>query len=101
MVRMRPDGSAPLVSRLYTDRFELWRLVATATAGARPTQYQFWRRDADGWHLARDYAAANTYTWTPAPSDIGAHALQVWVRSAGFAASYQAWQSSGLFIIGP
>jgi hypothetical protein len=43
----------------------------------------------------------NTYTWTPSSTDAGPHALQVWVRSAGSTAQYEAYGATGYFTIVP
>jgi len=51
--------------------------TATAHGGVAPLQYQFWRLDNNGWHLARDYAPSNAYTYTPTVADAGSHAIQV------------------------
>ena len=45
-------------------------------------EYQFFRVDADGWHIVQEYSHSNTYTWTPSPGDAGSHAVQVWVRTS-------------------
>jgi hypothetical protein len=76
----------------------------TWTAGANggtagPLQYQFWRWGSNGWVLAQDYSALNSYSWTPTASDVGDHAVQVWVRSAGSSASYESYKSTGIFSI--
>jgi hypothetical protein len=63
--------------------------VADTTGGLAPVQYQFWRRDADGWHMVADYGPSKTYRWTPTASDIGQHELQVWVRSSGSSVNYE------------
>jgi hypothetical protein len=47
----------------------------------------------------RDYAVDPAYTWTPALADVGQHALQVYVRSAGSMAVYEAWAGTGLFVV--
>jgi beta-glucosidase len=65
--------------------------TTSTTGGLPPLQYQFWRLDATGWSMAQDYGPRNTYTWTPGTADVGEHALQVWVRSAGSTATYDAW----------
>ena len=70
---------------------------AAATGGIAPLQYQFWRADADGWKMVQDYSISNTYTWTPGTADVGAHVVQVWVRSAGSTADYEAWMGTGIF----
>ena len=65
--------------------------TAVATGGLSPLQYQFWRLDGGAWTMVRDWGPSNTYTWRTALADIGAHALQVWVRSAGSSATYESW----------
>jgi hypothetical protein len=75
--------------------------TATATGGAAPLQYQFWRLDGSGWSIVQPYSVTSTYTWTPGPGDAGTHAVQVWVRSWGSAALYEAWMSTGFFTINP
>ena len=72
---------------------------ATASGGIMPYQYRFWRLDADGWHIGQDYSASDTYTWSPGLSDAGTHAVQVWVRIAGSSANYDAWISTGYFVV--
>jgi hypothetical protein len=64
-----------------------WTLVAHG--GVAPLQFQFWRRDYDGWHLARDYSSSNTYTWTTTLADPGPHAIQARVRNAGSIAAFE------------
>ncbi len=76
-----------------------WR--ATTTGGTAPYQYQFWRLDPDGWHLAQDYSASDTYTWSPTLNDAGTHVMQVWVRNAGSMVTYDAWAGSGGFEVAP
>ena len=70
---------------------------ATASGGVAPYQYRFWRLDADGWHIAQDYTASDTYTWSPGVGDSGTHAIQAWVRNAGSSSNYDAWVSTGYF----
>jgi len=59
----------------------------------------FWRFDSDkGWTRVQDYGPSSTYTWwTPGVTDVGQHALQVWVRSMGSTAAYEGWSGTGLF----
>jgi hypothetical protein len=73
--------------------------TARATGGPPPLQYQFWRYDqrTTQWVLGKDYSTSNTYSWTPGALDIGQHVLQVWVRGAGSAASFEAYRSTGTF----
>ncbi len=64
---------------------------ANASGGPGPLEYRFWRysHDTGSWVLAQDYGTASSHTWTP--SGAGSYSLQVWVRRAGSAASYEAW----------
>jgi hypothetical protein len=74
--------------------------TAQATGGtAGPLQYQFWRRDGTTWIMVQDYSSLNFYTWATTSADVGQHYIQVWVRSAGSSAAYEAYKSSGLFSI--
>jgi hypothetical protein len=75
--------------------------IAAASGGTARLQYQFWRFDSAGWIVAQAWGDSNTYTWTPGTSDAGTHAVQVWVRSSGSTAAYEAWMSSGFFTINP
>jgi hypothetical protein len=73
--------------------------TAVASGGVAPLQYQFWRRDADGWKMARDWAPSPAYTWTPTAADVGSHDLQVWVRSAATTSGFDAWLSAPSFAV--
>lgn len=74
--------------------------TAAASGGtAGPLQYQFWRYSGGRWTMVQDYSASTTYPWTPTTADIGDHAIQVWVRSAGTTAAYESYKSSGVFSI--
>jgi hypothetical protein len=76
----------------------MWTAGATGgTAG--PLQYQFWRRDKGTWVLVQDYSTLNSYVWTPTAADIGDHDLQVFVRSAGSTAAFEASKATGVFAI--
>ena len=74
--------------------------TAAASGGtAGPLQYQFWRWGSTGWVMVQDYSPLNSYSWTPTVGDVGDHALQVWVRSAGSSVAYESYKSSGIFSI--
>jgi len=77
-----------------------WTAMASG-GSAGPLQYRFWRynNSTGSWTLAQDYSASNTYTWTPGYADVGSYTLQVWVRSAGSTASYEAWVATSTFSI--
>ena len=74
--------------------------TAAASGGtAAPLQYQFWMWSSSGWVMVQDYSPLNSYSWTPTGNDVGDHALQVWVRSAGSSVAYESFKSSGIFSI--
>jgi Y_Y_Y domain len=76
--------------------------TATATGGAGPLLYQFWRlRQGVGWTLAQDYSTLNTYSWTPVEADAGTYVLQVWVKSPLSPAAFDSWSGTGSFEITP
>lgn len=67
--------------------------TATAT-GARALEYRFWLYDsgAGRWSLLRDYSSSPSTLWRPAGD--GVYWLQVWVRTRGSDAPWEAWMSS-------
>lgn len=75
--------------------------TGSSTGGAQPTQYKFWLYSAASqtWQITQDWSDDNTWVWVP--SARGTYAVQVWVRSAGSTAEYQAYTSSGFFTIAP
>ena len=74
--------------------------TAVVSGGNPPLQYQFWRlKQGVGWSLVQDYSALNTYSWTPTAAETGTYVLQVWVRSTGSTAAYDAWSGTGNFAI--
>jgi hypothetical protein len=74
--------------------------TAQATGGSGTLEYKFYRyKYGSGWTLVQDYGASNTFTWTPGPSETGDYVLQVWVRSVGSSASYDAYAATDAFKI--
>ncbi|MEO8293779.1 MAG: DUF1800 family protein, partial [Actinomycetota bacterium] len=73
--------------------------TASASGGTAPLQYQFWRLDGGVWNIVKPYSTSNTFSWTPAATDVGQHDVSVWVRSAGSVAPWDAWKDTGLFNI--
>src|SRR6185436_10587727 len=67
--------------------------TATATGGSGNLEYQYWRyRAATGsWTIVQPYSPVNTFTWQPSAGEADTYAVQVWVRSVGSAASWEAW----------
>lgn len=75
--------------------------TAMASGGTGPLEYQFWRyrQSTAAWTMVSGYAASNVYSWTPGNGDADTYSLQVWVRVAGSAASYDAYRATGSFTI--
>jgi hypothetical protein len=71
---------APEHHRWRRDRYDV---VGSHQRRRDSLQYQFWRLDADGWHMVQDYCSMNSYTWKPTLADVGPHSIQVWIRNAG------------------
>ncbi len=71
--------------------------TATTDGGQSPVQYKFYRYLNGVWTLVQDYGASSTYTWQTASTDAGSYIMQVWVRSAGSTAPYDAWGGMGPF----
>lgn len=58
--------------------------VSSQGSGLNDLTYQFWKWNPVGnWELAQDVSSQRTYSWTPAATDAGAHAVQVRVRRQG------------------
>ena len=49
--------------------------------------------------IMRDWSQSNQASWTPGASNVGEHALQVWVRTVGSTAPYDDWKGTGSFFI--
>ncbi|HSL23387.1 MAG TPA: Ig-like domain-containing protein [Vicinamibacterales bacterium] len=73
--------------------------TAAATGGASPLEYEFWRYcyANPGWTKVQDYSTTNTFTWTPAPSDIGLCYVHARVRSVGLTVRYEGYIDSAGF----
>ena len=77
--------------------------TAQAGGGPGPLQYEFlrYRESTGSWTIVQPYGAADSYSWTPTSADIGAAALQVWVRTVGSTQAFEAWAGTGYFLIEP
>ena len=77
--------------------------TAQASGGTAALQYQFYLYDSAtaSWDVVQAWSAANTWTWTPALGDFGVRAVQVWIRSTGSGAPYEAYLGTGYFVIVP
>ena len=71
---------------------------ARAIGGTVPYTYKFYVFDGTTWTVGQDWSAQSTWTWIPPVS--GTYAIQVWIRNAGSAAVYDAWQGVPSFPIG-
>ena len=69
---------------------------ASATGGTAPLQFKFWLHDetSGDWTMLQDYSSSTAVSWVPAAT--GSFRVQVWVRSAGSSAPYEAWQNSDI-----
>lgn len=66
--------------------------TATASGGPGPFEYAVWLCRNGVWTSAQAYSASATFTWTPGAADVGTvSAIEVWVRTVGSSATYQAW----------
>ena len=92
-----PPGTTVITSFTQSAGFPLlvgspvtWTVAATSLRG--PVEYQFLLfSPATGWTVAQAFGPRRSFTWTPGWNDIGSHAVQVWVRSIGSPAVYEAW----------
>jgi hypothetical protein len=73
--------------------------TADAGSSASPLEYRFYLLSSGVWQMAQDYSTTNTFRWTTDTSDIGTHAMQVWVKSSSSSANYDAWKGTGYFDI--
>jgi hypothetical protein len=73
-----------------------WTAAATSTRGA--VQYKFLLYSAStGWTVVQDYSSWPSFSWTPGLDDMGTHYVQVWARSVGSTATYEAWVATNAF----
>jgi hypothetical protein len=79
-----------------------WTSVASGgTAG--PLQFQFVRLNQTTgiWTVVQPYSYMNRFTWYTTNADSGDYVIQVWVKSAGSAAAYESWGTTGSFTLRP
>ena len=85
--------TANRVSPFLTGTPVRWTAVATSKKGA--VEYKFLLYSAStGWTIAQDYSQTATFDYTPTFDDAGAHSIQVWARTVGSPAAYEAWVGS-------
>jgi len=81
-----PNATYPLLAGVPVT----WTAAASSTRG--PVEYKFLKFNATtGWTIVQDFSSVRSYTWTPSWSDLGSHIVQVWVRTVGSTAPYEAW----------
>ena len=75
--------------------------TATTSGGSGSVEYKFWlyRAASQSWSILQDWSSSNQVSWTPGVVSTGNDALQVWVRNTGSTANYEAWASTGYFLI--
>jgi hypothetical protein len=72
--------------------------TANVTGGAGPWEYKFMSYDYRGWLMQQSYSTQNTFSWYP---PVGTNTMQVWIRAAGSHASWERYQSAGMFVVNP
>ena len=82
---------------LLAGRPVTWTASATSKKGA--VEYAFWLYSTGGWVNVQDYSSNPSFTWTPAWNDRGVHAVQVWARTVGSPAKYEAWVGTDAFTV--
>ena len=73
-----------------------WTATATSTRG--PVEYKFLMYNPQtGWTIVQNYSQNARFAWTPDWNNLGSHTLQVWVRTVGSPAVYEAWVGTNPF----
>jgi hypothetical protein len=77
----------------------LW--TAVASGGSGNYQYQFWLHNGTSWSIEKPYGATNDNTWTWDTDGLatGTYRVQVWARSAGSPAVYEAFTPVATYIL--
>jgi hypothetical protein len=105
LVTSGPVGSVALTSNQVAPITPGVPITVTAqgSGGTAPLLYRFILYDYDSatWIVLQDWSASRTYAWTPAAGDVGMRSLQVWVKSTGSAAEWEAWVGTSYFVIVP
>jgi len=68
--------------------------TANATGGTTPQFYFTWRNPVTGaWSVGQAYSGASSWTWNTTGLPVGTYTIQVWAKSLGSTAAYEAYRS--------
>lgn len=73
--------------------------TVTVTGGVAPYSYRFLFFYGGYWHGGQPYSASNSWTWTP--TSAGNYTTQVWVKSAGSTAAWDAYSQYSFNVTEP
>lgn len=78
-------------------------VTAQAGGGVGPYEYRFWLYDATRaqWTPAAPFSTTSTFQWTPPVGTSGNYTVQVWARSVGSVADYEAWRNAQITVTPP
>ncbi len=101
--RKRPDVEVSMhteidgASDFIVNKGEMVTLTSESS-GIPDAVYSFWRRDANGWTLIRDYSSKKSLTWRP--NRVGIYSIQVRAKQAG-AITYECLENLEFEVIDP
>ena len=74
-----------------------WATQVVGGSGA--LEYKFWMYSASSgrWFVVQQYGSSNSVSWPMATP--GTYWVQVWVRTVGSGAEYEAWANSAVLVI--
>ncbi len=77
--------------------------TAAASGGTGNYQYYFtvFNPNSGTWSIGQPYGSNASWTWNTTSLGAGAYSIQVWARSTGSAAAYEAWTSVQYTLIAP
>ena len=87
-VSLTTDKSSPQVQGAVIT------FTAAASGGSGTYEYIFWlwNPNTGQWSLGQAYSSNPSWTWNTAGIGSGTYWIQVWARSAGSTAAYEAWR---------
>ena len=94
---LRPPTGVALTTDRITPQYRgaVITFTAAATGGSGPYEYMYylWSPTANSWSVARAYSSSPIWTWNTASTGSGTYEIQVWTRTSGSTAPYQAYRS--------